>query len=847
MSDQPTHFDPLGSVQQQGFLSPAQLRAEVEKCEFCEEKPCRDACPADCSPADFIHAIRVGLPSDYRRAAALIMGKNPLGGICGMVCPDKLCMAACVHKRLDDPVRIPEVQSAIVERAKRLGVMPVFDRPRPNGRKAAVIGAGPAGLAAAGLLAQRGWAVTIFERDGQAGGMCRCIPGYRLREDVLDSDVAWLLSMGGIRIETNREITDPVALVEKQRFDAVIVAAGLWAPIRLGVPGEELAIPGIALLKNPAAHDMSGRVAVVGGGATAFDAAMVALERGATRVELFALEKISEMPLSKKEMDGLVKSGIEVNGRIRVRAIETAGGGITGLSTIKVRLRAGATRFNLADIEEIPGSEASRNDFDTVIVAIGLRSGFPKVDHPRVVYAGDCAHGPTTVVEASASGKNAAEKLEALLAGTAAPHFDRNRWGHLKSVLRIPGYRSEPVSLRTEFFGRPILSPFLLSAAPPTDGLDQMRAAYEAGWAGGIMKTAFDGVPIHIPGEYMFAFDRSTYANCDNVSGHALDRVRREVEELVRAWPDRLTLASTGGPVTGRDEEDRRGWQGNTRKLESAGVMGIEYSLSCPQGGDGTEGDIVSQSAALTAKIIDWILEAGSPEVPKLFKLTGAVTSIPVIVAAVQKVLERHPGAKAGITLANSFPTLAFRPGSKKTWEEGVIVGASGAGILPISYLSLARVAHLGVHVSGNGGPMDYKAAADFLALGAKTVQFCTLVMKYGYGVVDDMHAGLSHLLAARGIGSVGELIGIALPDPITDFMALSPVKKISSPDRNLCLQCGNCARCPYLAISMNAEGYPETRADRCVGCGICALKCFSLAITMRERTADEAAALKES
>jgi dihydropyrimidine dehydrogenase (NAD+) subunit PreA len=344
----------------------------------------------------------------------------------------------------------------------------------------------------------------------------------------------------------------------------------------------------------------------------------------------------------------------------------------------------------------------------------------------------------------------------------------------------------------------------------------------------------------------MFTFGAETFANCDNVSGHALGRVCREIEQLVREWPDRLTIGSTGGPVTGKDESDRQGWQSNTRKLESAGAMAIEYSLSCPQGGDGTEGDIVSQNAALTAKIVEWILEGGADEVPKLFKLTGAVTSVAVVAQAIKQVMAKYPKKKAGITLANSFPTLTFRPGTKQSWDEGIIVGASGQGVLNISYLSLAKVAHLGIHVSGNGGPMDYQAAANFLALGARNVQFCTLVMKHGYGVIDDMHAGLSHLMAARGIPSVERLIGIALPDPVTDFMALSPQKKISSPGRELCLQCGNCSRCPYLAISMDAEGYPTTRADRCVGCGICSLKCFAHAITMRERTTEEAAALSE-
>jgi dihydropyrimidine dehydrogenase (NAD+) subunit PreA len=373
-----------------------------------------------------------------------------------------------------------------------------------------------------------------------------------------------------------------------------------------------------------------------------------------------------------------------------------------------------------------------------------------------------------------------------------------------------------------------------------------MKAAYEAGWPGGVMKTAFDGVPIHIPGEYMHVFDDYTYGNFDNVSGHSLDRVCGEVEKLIRMYPDRITMASTGGPVTGDDAADRAGWQGNTRKLESAGVLGIEYSLSCPQGGDGTEGDIVSQNAALTAKIVDWVMEVSDPDVPKLFKLTGAVTSIAAIMNAIKEVLDRYPGKKAGVTLANTFPTMIFRAGRKPAWEEGIVVGMSGEGITPISNLTLANAVGAGIAISGNGGPMDYKAAADFLALGAHTVQFCSLVMKYGYGVIDTIEEGVSQLMLDRGIPSMEELIGRALPGAITDFMDLPAEKAVSDVHDDLCLSCGNCTRCPYLAITLNEDKHPRTDASKCIGCGFCAMKCFSGALYLRERTEEEAAALKE-
>jgi dihydropyrimidine dehydrogenase (NAD+) subunit PreA len=492
----------------------------------------------------------------------------------------------------------------------------------------------------------------------------------------------------------------------------------------------------------------------------------------------------------------------------------------------------------------VPETESLRTDFSAVVVAIGMRSVGPRPEGAGIFYAGDLKLGPSTVVEAVASGKNAALEIDSWLSGKALPGIQKQN----KSRSPLTGYEALPVSLETEFFGRPIRSPYLLSASPMTDGLSQMTRAYEEGWAGAIMKTAFDNVPIHIPAEYMFTFGPGTYGNADNVSGHSLDRVCREVEQLVREWPDRLTVASTGGPVTGHDDSDRRSWQSNTAKLEAAGAMAIEYSLSCPQGGDGTEGDIVSQNAALTAKIIEWILAAGNPAVPKLFKLTSAVTSVIPILRAVRKVLDKYPESKAGVTLANSFPTLAFRPGAAgRRWEEGVVVGMSGEGVTPISNLTLAQAVPEGVEISGNAGPMTYKAAMDFLALGVKTVQFCTIGMRLGYGIIRELESGTSFLMQERGIRSMQELIGIAQPHPITDFMALSATKRISEADPDLCLSCGNCARCPYMAIALNEEKCPETDPAKCVGCSICALKCFAGAISMRTRTPQELAALREN
>lgn len=141
--------------------------------------------------------------------------------------------------------------------------------------------------------------------------------------------------------------------------------------------------------------------------------------------------------------------------------------------------------------------------------------------------------------------------------------------------------------------------------------------------------------------------------------------------------------------------------------------------------------------------------------------------------------------------------------------------------------LTIAKASKRGIVISGNSGPMDCMKADHFLAMGAKTVQFGTIVMKYGYRMINDLNWGLSHLLEARGFKSVSGFIGCARPNIIIPFTEISSKKKIPDVDEKLCLHCGNCTRCKYLTAQLDKKGISDFDLSLCIDCSIRVQKCF--------------------
>lgn len=380
-------------------LKPVQLKTELEKCLHCATKPCMKACPVHCSPCDFIFAAKSG---DWQKAARLIQQQNPLAQSCGLICPAKFCMKACVRANMDMPIKIPAVQAAIMQKAGTDKI--VFeDNSLCLDKRVAVIGSGPAGWGAASILLEQGYGVTIFEMKNKIGGALNLIPEYRLPQEVIEADWQRLSQNSKLELKLNTYVQDYASLLE-QGFAGVIVAVGEQQSRSLGIEGENFCISYVDYLCNPQKYQVCGNVAVVGGGEVALDCALTAKQLGGN-VEMFVRRRLSDMRMEKDGYADLVENEINVTTMTRVSKIERQNNGLLNVFTVK-------TQFNSENrLEDICDSEISRPNFSLVILALGSRCGETFSDNDFILYAGDCVNGGTTAVEAVASGKKAAQEL----------------------------------------------------------------------------------------------------------------------------------------------------------------------------------------------------------------------------------------------------------------------------------------------------------------------------------------------------------------------------------------------------------------------------------------------------
>jgi dihydropyrimidine dehydrogenase (NAD+) subunit PreT len=354
------------------------------------------ACPVNCSPQEFICHAKENRPFDAVRS---ICKNNPMGHTCGLICPDNFCLKACLRGKIDHPINIPQVQAFLIQRYR--AEMKVDVPPSPNGLKIAVIGAGPAGMAATWVLLKEGFEVHIFEKSDRVGGALNLIPDYRLPFEAIADDWNFIQKFGHAEVSFNTPIDKPQELVN-QGFDGIIVAVGEQQGIDLGIEGVENVIPYAEYLNAPETYVTTGNVAIIGGGNVAADCAVTAKNIGAKNVSMFVRRKIFDMKVTRREMRELLDKQIDLVTTTRICKVERTKQGFN--------LYTCSTVLGEHGYEDIANSQICRKGFDVVIKAIGSRAVKAK-PCDNIIYAGDCKTGGSTIVEAVASGLEAAKLL----------------------------------------------------------------------------------------------------------------------------------------------------------------------------------------------------------------------------------------------------------------------------------------------------------------------------------------------------------------------------------------------------------------------------------------------------
>ncbi len=297
-----------------------EARVAADRCYFCHDAPCMTACPTMIDIPLFIRQIATGTPD---AAAKTIFAQNILGGMCARVCPtEQLCEEACVREAAEGkPVEIGRLQRFATDKLMSKGIHP-FTRAKATGKKVAVVGAGPAGLAAAHRLAMKGHDVTVYDARAKAGGLNEYgIASYKATNDFAAREVDWLLQIGGITVQNGKALGRDVQLADLQKsHDAVFLGMGLAGVNALRAPGEDAghvqnAVDFIANLRQqPDRSKLAiGRdVVVIGGGMTAVDAAVQSKLLGAENVTIVYRRDQGKMSASTYEQEHATSAGVRI-------------------------------------------------------------------------------------------------------------------------------------------------------------------------------------------------------------------------------------------------------------------------------------------------------------------------------------------------------------------------------------------------------------------------------------------------------------------------------------------------------------------------------------------------------
>jgi glutamate synthase (NADPH/NADH) small chain len=438
-----------------GYTDEMALR-EASRCIQCPKRPCVAGCPVNIDIPEFIKALRDG---NMPEAVRILKSKNSLPGICGRVCPQETqCEEVCSLAKKGAPIAIGRLERYVAdwERKHNPGFSRVVDLPPPTGKKVAVIGSGPAGLTCAADLAKMGHKVTIFEALHVAGGVLMYgIPEFRLPKEIVQAEIEYVRSLGvEIKLDSVMGKLATVDEVLASGYDAVFLGTGAGLPMFLNVPGENYNgvysanefLTRVNLMKAYLFPEydtpvkIGRRVAVIGGGNVAMDAARCALRLGAENVYIVYRRSRAEMPARKEEVENAEEEGVIFKFLTNPkRFIGNEQGWVTAMECYEMELgEPDASGRRRPIVKE--GSEFTM-EVDIVIVALGTtpnplipsttrgletrKNGTVVADEvtgkttkDRVWAGGDVVTGAATVISAMGAGKRAAASIDAYLRGS---------------------------------------------------------------------------------------------------------------------------------------------------------------------------------------------------------------------------------------------------------------------------------------------------------------------------------------------------------------------------------------------------------------------------------------------
>jgi len=383
-------------------------------------------------------------------------------------------------------------------------------------------------------------------------------------------------------------------------------------------------------------------------------------------------------------------------------------------------------------------------------------------------------------------------------------------------------------------------NPFWVASGPPANTAYQAHRAFEAGWGGVVWKTIGEPI-VNVSSRYSALNLGQTrmvgFNNIELISDRSPETNFREIAEVKKRWPNHAVIASLM-------VDTRENWHEFVKRSEDAGADGIELNFGCPHGMcERGMGSAVGQNPEVTETIVGWVMEVA--KVPVITKLTPNITDVTVAARAAKR------AGSSAISLINTINSIT-QVNLDSLVPEPFVAGLSthggycGPAVKPIALnmvQSCAADPEVQLPISGIGGISNWRDAAEFIALGSTSVQVCTAIMHYGFRIVEDMAEGLSDYLDSKGMQSVNELIGKAVPTLQKWEMLDLHFKRIASINYDKCIGCNLCyiacedgAHQAIALASPNAHGLgpgrvpgkpiPEIKEHECVGCNLCSLVC---------------------